>query len=227
VVDGDGNPVKGISAKETQVIRNQVANEVMAAKARGNVPAGIARWAEEQLKSKVPWRTLLTNKVRGMIGEVSGMVNYSYNRPSRRQSVFGKIVMPCLRAPLPQIAMLIDTSGSMSEHELGLAVAEVDGVLRSMGCPVTVISNDAEVGAVKKVRKKGEISLVGGGGTNLGPGIEKSMELKPKINFLIIVSDCDADWGTARPKFPVICVKVGNSRSKPPEWMKTIEVDCE
>jgi predicted metal-dependent peptidase len=230
-VDGDkdstsGNKVRGVSKQEAQVIKNEVAKEVAAAKGRGNIPNGIARWAEKYLKSHIPWRTLLSSCIRGVVGERSGMVNYTYAKPCRRQSSYGKIIMPCLRAPIPNIAMLIDTSGSMSEKDLGMAVAEVDGVLKSIGASITVISNDAEVGAVKKVRTKRDIELVGGGGTNMGPGIERAATLRPKTNFLIIVSDCDAAWGNFIPQFPVLVVRVGSSKTPVPDWIKKV-IDVE
>jgi len=76
---------------------------------------------------------------------------------------------------------------------------------------------------VKSVK---QVSLVGGGGTNMGPGIEAAARLKPRPDFLVIVSDCDADWGTYIPKFPVIVVKVGKYNCKPPDWIKRcIEVE--
>ena len=51
---------------------------------------------------------------------------------------------------------------------------------------------------------------------------------KPRIDFLIIVSDCDAVWGNYIPKFPVIVVKVGNCQGEPPSWVKkTIKVTRE
>jgi predicted metal-dependent peptidase len=226
VKDEKGNVVHGVSSLEKEVMKNAVARDIIEGAGRGNAPSGMVRWAEQQLKSTVPWRTILSGCVRGVIGNTSGMVNYCYSRPSRRQSIFGKIIMPSLRAPLPNIAMLIDTSGSMSDKDLGIAVAEIDGVLRSLGVSVTVISNDAEVGAVKRVRSAKDVQLVGGGGTNLGPGIAKSAELKPNVNFLIIVSDCDACWGDYIPHFPVIVVKVGGSSSMPPEWItRVVKVD--
>ena len=43
------------------------------------------------------------------------------------------VVLPSLRQPLPKVAMVLDTSGSMSDHMLGQALAEVGGVLRGLG----------------------------------------------------------------------------------------------
>lgn len=222
----DGKPVSGITQRETQIIKNAVAKDIVAHKGRGSMPGGLLRWAEEQLTSHVPWRKVLNGCIRGLIGDTIGMVNYKYTRPSRRQSAFPKIVMPSLRAPLPNIAIQIDTSGSMSQKDLAMAVAEVDGVLKGLGVTeVTVISNDAEANAVGKVRRAKDVQLVGGGGTDMGPGIVKADTLRPKIDFLVIVSDCDAVWGDFVPRFPVIVVKVGNSSSEPPAWIKrTIQV---
>jgi predicted metal-dependent peptidase len=224
VPGSDGKePVTGVTGKERDIIKGEVAKDVVEyqrVKGRGSLPSGLARWAEDQLKSTVPWRTILNGCIRGMIGDTQGMVNYTYSRPARRQSIYGKIIMPSLRAPKPNVAVQIDTSGSMSDKDLGHAIAEVDGILKGLGVDVTVISNDATVGHVQKVRTKKQIELVGGGGTDMGPGIVKAAELKPKPDFLIIISDCDAAWGTFIPRFPVIVVKVGGYNTKPPDWVK-------
>jgi predicted metal-dependent peptidase len=224
VPEGDGTgSVQGVTGKEVEVIKNTVAKDIQdyaRSKGRGSIPGGFERWADDMLRSTVPWRTILNGCIRGMIGETQGMVNYTYSRPARRQSIYGKIIMPSLRAPKPNVAVQIDTSGSMSNKDLAHAIGEVDGILKGLAVDVTVISNDSSVGHVQKVKSRKQISLVGGGGTNMGPGIEAAAQLKPRPDFLVIVSDCDADWGKFIPKFPVIVVKVGSYNCQPPDWVK-------
>lgn len=56
------------------------------------------------------------------------------------------MVLPSLRSPLPWVAVIIDTSGSIGDPELGVAPAEVAGVLREVGVrgdKVIVLACDA------------------------------------------------------------------------------------
>ena len=45
----------------------------------------------------------------------------------------GDVVLPALRRPVPEVAVVCDTSGSMSEDLLAMALAEVEGLLRAAG----------------------------------------------------------------------------------------------
>jgi Putative metallopeptidase domain len=111
---GDGPP--GMPAWQADLLRRQVAQDVIAyGKLPGSVPAGLLRWAQEILSPKVDWRTLLAAELRRAVAEVAGAVDYSYRRPSRRSAVSGPVVLPALRRPVPEVAVVCDTSGSMSE----------------------------------------------------------------------------------------------------------------
>src|SRR5262249_58365557 len=102
-------------------------------KQRGTVPAGLLRWAEEVLAPTVNWRAVLAAEMRRAVAEVSGAVDYSYRRPSRRSAVSGPVVLPALRRPVPEVAVVCDTSGSMTDDLLAMVLAEVEGLLRALG----------------------------------------------------------------------------------------------
>ena len=65
--------------------------------------------------------------MRSGIDTVSGAVDYSYRRPSRRLgSPIGRaVVFPALVQPVPRVAVVVDTSGSMSQEHLPDAVSVV------------------------------------------------------------------------------------------------------
>ncbi len=85
----------------------------------GRIPAGWARWAEKVLPSKVDWRRALAAEVRWGVQRAAGMVDYSYRKPSRRAEAAPGIIFPVLQQPVPDVAVVCDTSGSMTEGQLG------------------------------------------------------------------------------------------------------------
>src|SRR6476661_742531 len=82
----------GLPPWQADLLRRQVAQDVIAhGKQPGTVPAGLLRWAEEVLTPKVNWRAVLAAELRRAVAEVSGAVDYSYRRPSRRSAVAGPL----------------------------------------------------------------------------------------------------------------------------------------
>ena len=148
--DGPG----GLPEWQADLLRRQVALDVIAhAKQAGTVPAGLLRWAEETLRPKVDWRRLLAAELRRAVAQVAGAVDYSYRRPSRRSAVAGPVVLPALRRPVPEVAVVCDTSGSMTEDLLAMVLAEVEGLLRALGLArqVRVLACDTAVAPAERI----------------------------------------------------------------------------
>jgi predicted metal-dependent peptidase len=128
------------------------------------------------LSPKVDWRRLLAAELRRAVREVTGAVDYSYRKPSRRSAVTGDVVLPALRRPVPEVAVVCDTSGSMTEDLLAMALAEVEGLLKGLGLTrqLRVLACDTAVGAAQRVSSARQVTLTGGGGTDMGAGIAAS-----------------------------------------------------
>ena len=222
---GDGSEsAAGIDQTTAEMLRRETARQIKEhSRQAGNVPAGWKRWAEEFMEPKIDWRSELRSTVRASLNLCTmGRNDYTYQRPSRRQSAYGNIIMPSMFKPVPRVAAVIDTSGSMSDDDLGQALAEVGGVLLATQCELTVMSCDAAVHDVQKVFKASDIQLHGGGGTDIGAGIRKAEELKPKIDLLIIITDCYTPWPKNPPPMDVVIVRV--EQGEPPPWGKTITI---
>ena len=222
--DGDG-----VHQAEAEMIRRDVARQIVeASRSRGNVPGHLARWAEEKLRPKVDWRKELAAAVRHAVADVSGASDYSYARPSRRQGQVGngKVILPSLRRPVPSVAVVVDTSGSMSDGMLNQALAEVSGILKGLGqrdC-VTVLAVDAAVHASKKVFSPRQVQLAGGGGTDMGVGIKAATELRPVPQVCIVITDGETPWPETSPHgMKVIVALVGQGDG--PKWAKNIKVE--
>lgn len=192
----------GMSEGEVERLRAQVARDVNAhaqqqGGGRGTIPQGIARWAADHIKPpKVPWRQKLARATRRALEVASGMQDYRYDGISRRQSGLGHGPnaprLPRLRGYLPRIAVVVDTSGSMSNAQLGLAISETSGILRAAGAAVTFCAIDTALhDAPKQVRnwQEAAASMKGGGGTDMRPAFEALRMMKNRPNVVICATD--------------------------------------
>ena len=223
----DGPPA--LPAWQADLLRRQVAQDVIAhSKQAGNVPGGLLRWAEEILNPKVNWRKVLAAEVRRTVAEVSGAVDYSYRRPSRRAAVAGNVVLPALRRPVPDVAVVCDTSGSMTEDLLAAALAEVEGLLRALGLArqVRVLACDYAAGPAQRVSSARQVELVGGGGTDMGTGIAAAVALRPRPAITVVLTDGYTPWPTAAPKGTrVVIGLLGAGAPDAPAWARAVRVD--
>ncbi len=222
---GDG----GLPRWQADLLRRQVAQEVIAhGKQAGTVPAGLLRWAEEVLTPKVNWRAVLAAELRRAIAEVSGAVDYSYRRPSRRSAVTGPVVLPALRRPVPEVAVVCDTSGSMTDDLLAMVLAEVEGLLRALGLArqVRVLACDTAVAPVQRVSSARQVELVGGGGTDMGAGIGAAAALRPRPAVTVVLTDGYTPWPAAAPKgMRVVVGLLGESAPDAPPWTRAVRVE--
>jgi predicted metal-dependent peptidase len=222
----------GLDEAERELICREVARRIKEeASGRGNVPSGMERWADEVLAPpQVDWRTLLSSGFRAALADVAGQMDYSYRRPSRRQNAVPDIVLPAMRRPIPQVAIVIDTSGSMSDRTLGYALNEVNGVIQASGQRdgVRVLSCDAGAGEAKRVFTTKQIELVGGGGTDMRVGIDEALELRPEPDIVLVVSDGGTPW----PAHPIAGVRllvclIDGDPSGVPSFIPTVTVDTD
>ena len=223
-----GEPNKknpGIGTAEGKMIQAKVAEDIdKHQKSIGNIPAGILRWVESILKPQVDWRKELGAMLRGAVSQVRGRMEYSFRHMSRRQP-FVDIRLPSMVARIPRVAIQTDTSGSMSQGDLAVCIGEIDGILRTAGVTeAEAYSVDAAVGGHKKIRSAKQVEFTGGGGTDMGVGIEYAKTIYPKIDILVVLTDGATPWPEFSPQFKVIICIIGDSTGKGPEWAKTINI---
>lgn len=220
--------VPGLSRAEGDFIRTKVAEAIQneAQKTRGTVPGEWVRWANEVLQPpKVDWRNELRSVVRCAVQEVAGMWDYSYRKPSRRQDAYGDVIAPSMRKPIPRVAVVGDTSGSMSEVDIAHIPAEVEGLCLALGASVLFFSVDADVHGAQEVHGGRSIVLKGGGGTDMRVGINAALESKPRPDIIVIVSDCETPWPEEQPpRCKMIIVRVRHAGEVPP-WARVVDVD--
>lgn len=223
---GDGKPdPEARSEAEMERFRKQSAEAVreMSSRNRGLVPDGLQRWADEILAPpRIPWREKLARLVRGAVAYRSGAVDLTWSRPSRRQAGVGfgpgRPIVPALHAPVPSVAVALDTSGSMGSDLLAAALSEIQGVLAAVNAQITFVVCDAAVHGVKPIKSIVEAAkmMKGGGGTYLEPAIKAISELKKnKPNVVIVMTDGYCDDPPNYGLELVWCLVNGNKAFKP------------
>jgi predicted metal-dependent peptidase len=224
---GDG--AGGLPDWQAELLRRQVAQDVIAhGQEPGAVPAGLLRWAQEVLHPKVDWRRLLAAELRRAVAQVSGAVDYSYRRPSRRSSVAGDVVLPALRRPVPEVAVVCDTSGSMTADLLAMVLAEVEGLLRALGLArqVRVLACDTAVAAAQRVTSARQVQLTGGGGTDMGAGIAAAAALRPRPAITVVLTDGYTPWPADAPKGTRVVVGLlGAHAPDAPRWSRSVRIE--
>ncbi|MGI5237360.1 vWA domain-containing protein [Dactylosporangium sp. CA-139066] len=223
---GGGAPE--VSPIEADAIRRSTADAIRAhARSRGDVPAGWQRWADQIAEPVVDWRRLLTGALRQAVVWASGAVDYTYARPGRRGAALPRVVLPSLRRPLPRVAIVVDTSGSMGTEELGAALAEVTGVLRAVGIRgnrVTVLACDADVHAVTRVTTADQVQLSGGGGTDMRVGIARARAAAEPPNIIVVLTDGLTPWPEEPTGCRLIAGLVGERPPLPPAWIEAVHI---
>ncbi len=221
-------PSPGTGQAEAELIRRQVARQIVEHnRTCGNVPGHLQRWAEKKLRPRVDWRRELAAAIRAAIADVAGMADYSYRRPSRRQGQVGngKVVLPSLRRPVPEVAVIVDTSGSMSNGLLAKALAEVAGVLRATGQGAAVLAVDTTVQAVRRVFDPRQVVLTGGGGTDMGAGLAAASKLKPRPQVAIVLTDGYTPWPKTPPRKMRVVVGLLDPSGATAEWARTVKIE--
>jgi predicted metal-dependent peptidase len=141
----------------------------------GSLPSGLRQAVDDLIEPKLDWRQILSK----WLGERGHREDYSYRRPNRR-SQDDSVTLPSLSAGRADVAVIIDTSGSMTGEPLKEIVSEVQAVVEELRCTSIFLSCDAQVhDEVHEPEHIEQITeaLGGGGGSDLRPAFDKLAEL--------------------------------------------------
>ncbi|MER6417792.1 VWA-like domain-containing protein [Streptomyces sp. NPDC001137] len=227
----------GLSGQEQDAVRFRVAQGL---KGRpGSAPEGWRRWAEKAFHPPQPWRELLGAAVRSAASGSGAGEDYSYGRPARRSVSLPGVVLPSLRRRPPRVSVIIDTSGSVSDAELGSALLEVAAISRAVGGRrdlVTVVPCDAAARVAHPLCRAEGIPLMGGGGTDLRTGFAKALRTRPRPDVVVVLTDGQTPWPDSRPACRTVVglfPRQGGSWDEedpdyvpdaPPAWARVVDI---
>ena len=91
------------------------------------------------------------------------------------------------------------------------------------------IAADVDVRSCKKVFKADQVVLAGRGGTDMGAAMVSTMDLTPKPDVLVVVTDGETPW--PREELNAKCVAAITRNhchyGTPPNWIKTVFLEVE
>ncbi|WAI96152.1 metallopeptidase domain protein [Vibrio phage vB_VhaP_PG11] len=194
VLDGDlGQPGSAeekddMRAKVQEVIAKAAMQASMANQA-GSVPSDIMRAIEEARNPKLPWPVILEQFLTERIQD-----EYSWNKRNRR---FNHIYLPSLdNEGMGEIRSYVDASGSISQKELALEVAEMR-YIKEVANPIsmTLRAFSTVLGKEQTFARDEEIEFdVDASGGTCGTPIIRDLEQHPECEVAVIFTDGYVDF---------------------------------
>jgi predicted metal-dependent peptidase len=225
----------GLSKEERDRVRFRVAEGIRGRP--GDAPKRWQRWAEEVFHPPQPWRQLLGAALRSAASGVGAGDDYAYAKPARRSAGLPGVILPSLRRRPPKVCVVIDTSGSVSDSELGSALLEITAIGRATGGrrdAVSVISCDAAAGVAVPICRAEAIPLIGGGGTDLRAGFAQALRSRPRPDVIVALTDGQTPWPSQQPPCRTVVglfPRPSNYREdtayvpqQPPQWARVVRI---
>ena len=156
---------------------------------------------------------------------VHGYGNVDWRRANRRTPADAPR-MPRHVQPAPDVTVVVDTSGSMSDRDLGLALGAIQQGLRTVpGDRLEVISGDTRVAECQKVFSVRQVALAGGGGTDMGAIVEEICRRRKAPDVIVVVTDGYTPW-PSRPVRPTVVAALTRVHEAwgVPEWIHKVEI---
>lgn len=209
---------RGISQGYADYLRDKMAREILGEDAealdpgkprdsrtgRGSESGSARKWAERRLRSKYDWKRVFSHILGRALEHVKGHHDYTYAQPSRRQSLGGTIVFPSLISYEPRIALVLDASGSMDGAPVQRACDEALSISALQGRAELLVA-DTQVNSHQTLTSSTRrVELAGFGGTDMGAGMLAALELSPRPDVIIVLTDAMTPWPAQ--KLPVPCI---------------------
>jgi hypothetical protein len=215
--------IPGIQPHEADMLIREVAEKI-AEKSQGKGRGGMRGWANDVLSPRVDPKAKLLRAVRKAVEYASGAGDFSYRRPNRRNPR-PDMVLPSSVQPIPRVTVIVDTSGSMDQRDLGLSLGLIGKVLNGFRIRdgLRVLCGDESVASVGKVFSPKQVELAGGGGTDMRPLIVEAAQAKPRPGVIVVCTDGYTDWPSEPVGVPVVACITRESRMKAvPAWMEAV-----
>lgn len=198
--EGDEAAIEEQAAKWQEA----VAQAAQVARAQGKLPGDLERAALAVVNPRVGWREALARFFKARARDDS-----SWMRPNRRFLTSG-FYLPSLDSQrMGPIAIAIDLSGSISQHEIDQFLAEMHAIRGECNPESFVLLPfDTGVRSVSIITEGEELEFKAkaGGGTDFEPIPRALAELAIVPEVLVYLTDLDCSSFPEEPEYPVLWV---------------------
>lgn len=216
--DKNTNPSdKNSNQNMAELWKERLLKVAFEAKNRGNLPGEIKKLIDDLLEPKLDWKTILWDKV------TSSVKNDFRFFPPAKKYLWQGMYLPSSYGERLEVAIGIDTSGSVNKKQFQEFIAEIRGITEQFEdylihlflCDTQIhdyIIIDAQSSWPKSFPKHD-------GGTSFIPVFEKIEKENLEISALIYLTDGDGYFPTIEPEYSVIWIL---NQERPVPWGEKI-----
>ncbi len=181
------------------------------AKRQGKLPGSISNYIEEMLNPRIPWYTYLEQYIQHSLSN-----DYRWVPPNRR-FIHQDIILPSIDKENIDVVIALDTSGSISNHEMQMFLSESLAIFNSFGnINMTVIQCDAAVQHVVYIMAGENVdggdlpwedkSIYGRGGTSFVPVFDYIVDKEINTGILLYFTDGYGTFPDTEPEYDTIWI---------------------
>lgn len=187
-----------------RIWQDRLARAATGAKLQGKLSKNIEKYIKDRLRPKLDWRIILHDLIIGLVKNDFTLI------PPAKKHLWRKIYLPSLHTEALEIAVAVDTSGSIDKKTFVKFMAEIKGITEQFNdyilniffaddvvhSRLTLRPSDAWPGTFSKKN----------GGTDFTPVFNAIEADNLQIAALIYLTDGDGTYPVSAPAYPVIWV---------------------
>lgn len=190
--------------------QKNLASSAQIAKQAGKLEGELAKLVDFFLQPQLSWRALLAQYVSAQAKN-----DFSYYRTTRRE---GDFILPALKSEYINIAIAVDTSGSISQLEIDEFITEISTIKALMRSSISLFACDDKLNnnspwfydAWQELEFPAQLG--GGGGTNFTPVFNylDNQDIAPDL--IIYFTDAKGIFPKQQPSYPIIWLVKGTTK---------------
>jgi predicted metal-dependent peptidase len=205
-------PVLGDAERQALAVQWQqrMAGAAQQAQQAGKLSGVLARLVDHLLQPQLPWRMLLARYLSATARD-----DYTLTRPNTRRE--GPALYPSLRSAQIDVAVVVDSSGSIGAAEMAEFLSEVNALKGQLRARLSLHACDAALHpqgpwVFEPWEEACLPALHGGGGTRFEPAFEWAAGLGKPPDLLLYFTDAQGSFPRQPPAFPVLWLVKGRGQ---------------
>jgi predicted metal-dependent peptidase len=199
--DGEHPDRPVLTKEDIESLRDEIKESILQAAqtaGAGKVPQCVQRLIKDLTEPKMDWREVLRMNIQSIVRN-----DYSFQRYNRKSAHTGAILPGMTNDQTIDVAIAVDTSGSIGDDDVRAFMSEIKGILDqymdykvSLWCFDTAIHNHVTI-TQDNSDEFDYYEIEGGGGTDFMVNWKymKDMDLQPK-KFIMFTDLCPyGEWG--------------------------------